>query len=144
MMALFSGGEVYGTNTGNQEAYIYSKATGFVQIANMSYVRVNHGCGLHDGKYVFVVGGPHDISEYFDLESMTWNEGPSVSVAWSPKMISLGSKTYLIQDSIWELETMETEGEKRWDWVKVADLEHRRFSFDAVFMKTSDCKNWSM
>jgi len=63
----------------------------------------------------------------------------------SSKMISLGSKTYLIyDDSIYELVTKDTEGDKGWDWVKVAELEHSRSSFDAVFMKTSDCKNWSM
>merc|ERR1712098_902302 len=141
---FLSGGEVYGTYKRNQESYIYSRATGFVQIANMIYPRIDHGCGLHDEKYIFVAGGGSTKSEYFDLESMTWHEGPSVNVYWDPKMISLGSKTYLIYDSIYELVTKEAEGEKSWDWVKVADVEHRRSSFDAVFMKTSDCKNWSM
>jgi len=77
---FLSGGEVYSTNKRIQESYIYSKATGFVQIANMRYPRVHHGCGLHDEKYVFVAGGGHTTSEYFDLESMTWHEGPYVYV----------------------------------------------------------------
>ena len=39
----------------------------------------------HDGRYVFVAGGDGDdfkitkkSSEYFDLETLTWHEGPSV------------------------------------------------------------------
>ena len=128
------------------ESYIYSKATGFVQIANMSISRFDHACGVHDEKFVIVEGGEKTgQTEIFNLETLTWSDGPyhRSYYPWNHRMVSKDTSTYLIEKSkILKLVTAESGNVADWEWVKVANLENED-PRDVLFMKTKDCQNWN-
>jgi len=148
---FLSGGKVYnsGGGIGSTESYIYSHATGFVQIANMARARGDHACGVLNERYVVVVaGGGGRESEYFSLETMTWSEGPTVdygSNPWMHKIVTQGNKMYLITDkSIFTLENADNDDANEWEWVKSADLEIEGYNKDVFLMDTEDCEDWNV
>ena len=143
-----------GGGSGGTESYIYSHATGFVQIANMARARGDHACGVLNERYVVVAGGGGRESEYFSLETMTWSEGPTVdygSNPWMHKIVTQGNKMYLITDkSIFSLENADNDDANEWEWVKSADLEYEgtrnkslSLSQDVFLMNTEECENWN-
>jgi len=137
-------------------SYFYSKATGFLKAPDMLGKRVRHSCGLHDGRFVIVAGGDGDdrqktkkSSQYFNLETLTWHEGPSVDTYdFGQHLVSWGSHTYCIgRKIIWELvksaEDDEGNVEHIWEWVKVGETESdRRFNFQAFLVSSQDCRGW--
>jgi len=155
---FLSGGMVIPTtHSPVTESYIYSRATGFVQIANMGRARHDHACGVHEEKFVIVEGGSSQgydgisslyshQSEIFNLETLTWSAGPYLDYGderYNHRMVSNGMSTYLIEKrKIWKLVTDESGGENGWEWVTVADLEDQRGQRGVFFMKTQDCQNW--
>jgi len=163
---FFSGGINMPGEDISTECYIYSNATGFVQIANMTRERGDHACGVLDGRFVFVAGGGAeykswatqtwngDRSEYFSLETMTWNDGPEIDYSndpsprtepWQHEILSQGSKMYLITNyNIYTLENADSENVTDWEWVKSAELEFAGGHKDVFLMKTEDCKNWKL
>ena len=149
---FLSGGRVYNSGVGSDrtESYIYSHATGFVQIASMTRVRKDHACGVLDGRFVVVAGGSsgNTKSEYFSFETMTWNEGPTVdygSMPWMHKIVTQGNKMYVITDkSIFTLENADNDDAHEWEWVKSADLEIEGYNKDVSLMDTEDCENWNV
>ena len=147
---FLSGGRVYnsGGGIGGTESYIYSNATGFVQIANMNKARGDHACGVLDGRFVVVTGGGSKESEYFSLETMIWNEGPTVEYGnnpWNHKIVTQGNKMYLItQKNIFTLENADNDDANEWEWVKSADLEYEGSGNEVILMNAEDCENWQV
>ena len=133
-----------------RESYIYSKATGFVQIANMSRGRHDHACAVHDEKFVIVEGGSSTYqTEILNLETLTWSDGPYRyfgNSIWEHNMVSKGKSTYLLAEpKIWKLVAAENGSEISWEWVivdNVPDIEGR--GSNVFFMKTQDCQNWNV
>jgi len=138
-------------------SYFYSKATGFVKAPDMLENRARHACGLHhDGRFVFVAGGDgvgydYEVgksSEYFDLETLTWHNGPSVDTYdFGYHLVSWGSHTYCIgRKMIWELVVTgvnEDNVSLEWEWVVVGETEsNRSFNFQAFLVSYEDCKSW--
>merc|ERR1719348_275466 len=64
-------------------AYIYSDKTGFYRIEDMKRARFIHGCSVINDSRVLVAGGrsenaPELSTEYLDLTSLTWSDGPEL------------------------------------------------------------------
>ena len=145
---VFLSGGILNRGPALTESYIYSHATGFVQIANMTWERFDHACGVLDGRFVVVAGPGNGESEYFSLETMTWSEGPTVdygSNPWMHKIVTQGNKMYLITDkNIFTLKNADNDDANEWEWVKSADLEFEGYNKDVFLMDTEDCEDWNV
>ena len=97
-----------------------------MKIANMTSPRAMHACGLHADHLVFVVGGAaakYDdeaeiTSEFLNLETLTWHEGPGIADAsFGDRMVAWGDRTFLVGDKlIFELQCAGDD----WEWVQVS------------------------
>ena len=81
---LLTGGKKYSEIF--SAAYIYSNKTGFTRIEDMKTARSYHGCSVINDSTVLVVGGRTDSgfilsTEYLDLTSLTWSDGPELPEA---------------------------------------------------------------
>jgi len=133
----------------SSESYIYSHGAGFLQIANMTRKRNEHACGVLDGKFVVVEGGETTgVSEFFSLETMTWNDGPVVkygSNPWRHRIVSQDGAMHLITEkNIFTLENADSKNVSDWAWEKSVDLEYEGDGSDAFLMKTEDCASWEV
>jgi len=109
-------------------SYLYSEETGFTKIEDMKTRRSGHGCSVIDDNVVFVAGGTGGrdlITEYLDLTTLTWSNGPELPSfpGWDTKMIG---SLLLGDNKIFKLVEQQTSSEKQWQWVEVGELKNKK------------------
>jgi len=129
---------------GGAASYIYSRASGFIKLRDMSTWRYDHGCGLF-GEQVWVGGGwgGPKSTEYYSLSSSTWLPGPALPYqAWNgARMITLAGKlTMIYYQEIWQL--VGPGSVDGGTWVVVAAM--KTGGGAAIKMKQEDCDNWNV
>jgi len=81
--------------TARSSAVIYSEEEGYSYIENMKRGRKDHGCTLINDTTVLVAGGSGErvvgkelqnyrITEYLDLTTLTWSDGPELQQEMAP------------------------------------------------------------
>jgi len=122
---LMTGGGTTGYRSSS--SYLYSEETGFTKIEDMKTRRRRHGCSVIDDNVVFVAGGTgksDEITEYLDLTTLTWSNGPELPSfpGWDTKMIG---SLLLGDNKIFKLVEQQTSSEKQWQWVEVGELKNK-------------------
>jgi len=123
---LITGGGTTGYRSSS--SYLYSEETGFTKIEDMKTRRSGHGCSVIDDNVVFVAGGTGGrdlITEYLDLTTLTWSNGPELPSfpGWDTKMIG---SLLLGDNKIFKLVEQQTSSEKQWQWVEVGELKNKK------------------
>jgi len=120
-------------------AYIFSEEDGFTRIEDMKTPRYLHGCSVINDSTVIVAGGQEDddddfiySTEYLDLNSLMWAEGPELpETVWPAKIfgpeelgLEVGGILLLGKNKIFKLEE-EGLAQTR-QWTKVEEMKYSK------------------
>jgi len=120
-------------------AYIFSEEDGFTRIEDMKTPRYLHGCSVINDSTVIVAGGQEDddddfiySTEYLDLNSLMWAEGPELpETVWPAKIfgpeelgLEVGGILLLGKNKIFKLEE-EGLAQTR-QWTKVGEMKYSK------------------
>jgi len=120
-------------------AYLYSAEDGFTRIEDMKTARYHHGCSVINDSTVIVAGGKGQVdgydgslssTEYLDLNSLSWVEGPELpETVYQAQILGpeelgpeVGGHLLIGEDKIFQLE--EDGLTQTRQWTKVGEIDY--------------------
>merc|ERR1712025_120197 len=145
---IITGGATGTRSTGRiilSSSYMYSEDGGFTEIEDMKTPRSYHGCSVINETVLFVSGGLYGEgidTEYLDLTTLTWADGPELPNSTIAYEDTEMMEAYVIgKQEVFELEELGlTSDERKWQWVKVGELEDARGSFRPFLINGTFCQ----
>jgi len=129
-----------------RSSYMYSEDSGFTKLEDMKTPRTYHGCSVINDTALFVSGGLYEEgnkgigTEYLDLTTLTWSDGPELPSIKYEDTVMMG--THIIgSKEVFKLEELGLPSdERKWQWVKVGELEKARGSFRSFLINATFCQ----
>jgi len=139
---IITGGEIAGIIENDPvylySSYLYSEETGFTRIQDMKRPRGSHGCSVINDNVVVVAGGygAGNKTEYLDLTTLTWSDGPEVLELVGGAVMT--GSIMVGRDKIFQLEEVAQSSGRQWQWVEARKLEAKN-TFGAFIISSKFC-----